>query len=138
MPYCPNCKYEYRPGIDICPDCDERLVYSLPDEALVDEPDIYSGYADWLPLAKLNSLQYGQMVVEGLKSKNIPAILFSDDGYLGKAGMFGIGTTRFAGGGCLIMVPAQYAGDADKEAELMLGDDWAKSRLGQRHSEASD
>lgn len=129
MPYCPKCKYEYRPGIEICPDCDERLVYSLPDEVLADEPDIYAVYTDWLPIARLVSLQYAQMVVEGLKTKNIPAIVLSDTGYLGQTVHFGIGALRLSGGGALVLVPAQFAEDADTEAELMLGDEWVKGRL---------
>ncbi|MCD4812228.1 hypothetical protein K8S19_00825 [bacterium] len=32
MPFCPQCGYEYRPEIKICPDCNERLVAALaPD-----------------------------------------------------------------------------------------------------------
>ena len=128
MPYCPKCKYEYRPGIDICPDCGERLVYSLPEEALSDEPDIYSGYSEWLPLARLASAQLAGMVVEGLKAKEIPAVLLSESGYLGHMGL-SAGRTNPLGGGHLIMVPAQFAGDADMEAKLMLGDEWVRWRL---------
>jgi len=32
MPFCPECKYEYRAGITSCPDCDVVLVENLPDE----------------------------------------------------------------------------------------------------------
>jgi hypothetical protein len=134
MRYCPKCKYEYQPGVEICPDCSERLVYELPDELLEDEPDIYAGYSDWLPLARLNSLQYAEMVTEGLKNKNIPALLISETGHFGATGQFGIGSYRVVGGGYLIMVPMQFADDADREAELMLGDEWVKGRLERRPS----
>src|SRR4051794_28513267 len=30
MPYCPDCRYEYRAGIPECPDCNTRLVEALP------------------------------------------------------------------------------------------------------------
>lgn len=33
MPFCPSCKYEYRPDIKKCPDCDVALVDELPAEA---------------------------------------------------------------------------------------------------------
>jgi len=40
--FCPNCKYEYKPGASRCPDCDVPLVSSLPLEpetvAVYDEP----------------------------------------------------------------------------------------------------
>jgi len=26
MPYCPKCRYEYKPTVEICPDCGKRLV----------------------------------------------------------------------------------------------------------------
>ncbi len=29
---CPNCRYEYNPGVTICPDCGADLLYSLPPE----------------------------------------------------------------------------------------------------------
>jgi len=32
MFFCPKCKYEYNPGIEICPDCDEKLTDNLPRE----------------------------------------------------------------------------------------------------------
>lgn len=31
MPFCPECKYEYRPEISFCPDCDVKLVDRLQD-----------------------------------------------------------------------------------------------------------
>ncbi len=30
--FCPKCRYEYNPGITICPDCNEPLVDQLPPE----------------------------------------------------------------------------------------------------------
>ena len=30
MPFCPKCKYEYREGFTLCPDCDVELVPELP------------------------------------------------------------------------------------------------------------
>ncbi len=32
MPFCPECKYEYRAGITTCPDCDVDLIENLPIE----------------------------------------------------------------------------------------------------------
>jgi len=32
MPFCPNCKYEYKPGIAKCPDCGSALVERLEEE----------------------------------------------------------------------------------------------------------
>ena len=30
--FCPQCRYEYKPGVNRCPDCDVELVSSLPPE----------------------------------------------------------------------------------------------------------
>jgi len=30
MPYCPECRFEYRPGVDRCPDCGEALLEGSP------------------------------------------------------------------------------------------------------------
>jgi hypothetical protein len=39
MPYCPNCKLEYRPGITRCPDCGQALLDGdLPPPAPVPLP----------------------------------------------------------------------------------------------------
>lgn len=32
MPFCPKCRYEYRPDIKKCPDCDVPVVDVLPPE----------------------------------------------------------------------------------------------------------
>jgi hypothetical protein len=40
MPFCPKCRYEYNPGVTVCPDCDLKLVPKLheePEEELIDE-----------------------------------------------------------------------------------------------------
>ena len=40
MPYCPNCRYEYRPDVKACPDCRETLVDALPDEPELKDPNL--------------------------------------------------------------------------------------------------
>ena len=30
--FCPNCRYEYKPGVVQCPDCGADLVYALPPD----------------------------------------------------------------------------------------------------------
>jgi hypothetical protein len=49
MPFCPSCHYEYREGIEKCPDCDKKLVAKLPASKPKKKPepvdliDIYHG-----------------------------------------------------------------------------------------------
>jgi hypothetical protein len=129
MPFCPKCKYEYRVGINICPDCEVYLVDQLPVEVTAEVKDLRAGYENWRVLARLTSSQYAEMVVEGLKSKEIPAMMISETGHFGVTGQLGIDSFRPIGGGYLILVPHEFAEDADNEAELMLGDNWVKARL---------
>lgn len=32
MPFCPKCKYEYREGFTVCPDCNLKLIKKLHEE----------------------------------------------------------------------------------------------------------
>ena len=88
MPFCPKCRYEYRPEIKVCPDCGLKLKAKLQDEA---EPEpIGEGLvrvASYLlesdaQAAKLNLERNGVRVAltnETISSAN-PAIAFADGG----------------------------------------------------------
>lgn len=87
MPFCPKCRYEYQPGTDVCPDCDEKLVAEMPIESPVDEAD--DDVADWVPLARLTSHEYAEMVLTRLRDMQIPSVILSGAGYFGTAGLSG-------------------------------------------------
>lgn len=127
MPFCPKCRYEYNPGVGRCPDCDEQLVDYLPAEG--SQPAIMQQYDNWIQLARFTSIQYAQMLLEGLNAKEIPCVLLSAMGYHGSMGFIGEDFVRPMSAGISIMIPEEYVLDADREASLMLGDIWEKSKL---------
>ncbi len=67
MPFCPNCRYEYRRGIETCSDCGAQLVDELPDETPVPPPPIGND----VPIARAESLAIAEMWSELLQEENI-------------------------------------------------------------------
>jgi len=72
MPFCPNCRTEYRPGFTQCTDCGDPLVSELPELPRADEA------VQELQLVKL--LEFlttteAEMVRELLEENGIPALL---------------------------------------------------------------
>jgi hypothetical protein len=71
MPFCPNCRYEYKPEISKCPDCGARLVDELPRVAAPESPN-------FVPLRNLPSRTYARMLQEALKNEGIPSMIKGD------------------------------------------------------------
>ena len=126
MPFCPKCKYEYRQGIEICPDCDERLVHELPLE-VEEPPDLFKHYDDWVQAARFASPIYADMIVEALKAQNIPAVILQ--GGSKAFGQYGTSWQGPGSGGFTLMIPREHIEETDKEAALILGDEWESARL---------
>ncbi len=128
MPFCPKCRYEYRPEIIKCPECEEYLVAALPegtDEDTIDEEE----FADWVPICRLTSESYAELLVEALESKNVTAIVYSGTGYFGKTGQMGASSFLTAGGGYTVLVPVEMKEDAAIEASIILGENWDKVKI---------
>lgn len=129
MPFCPKCRCEFNPGIAKCPVCGKKLVPVLRSEANTGKSDEMNEKVEWIPLAYLTSSYYVEMIVEGLRAKNIPVVKYSQAGHFSHTGQMGMAAMNPGGGGYIILVPRDYVVEADKEAELMLGPEWEKSRL---------
>lgn len=129
MPFCPKCRYEYEWGIGECPDCGVRLVEVLQDVPKEDNPAEAKEYKEWIQLARLTSQYYAEMVVDGLRAKDIPAVVMSGTGYFGATGEMGISAYVPVSGAYSIMVPREFVVEADREAETILGEEWKKGRL---------
>ena len=67
MPFCPNCRYEYRRGIETCSDCGAQLVDKLPDEPYVAPPPTGND----VPIARAESLAIAEMWAELLGEQDI-------------------------------------------------------------------
>ena len=124
MPFCPNCRYEYQAHVWMCPDCNERLVPSLDGatEDAVDEGNEEDAHEDWVPLARLASPEFAELVAGGLEALDIPVVVYSGTGHFGHTGQMGATAFRAVGGGYTIAVPRNHVVRADQEAELMLGE----------------
>jgi hypothetical protein len=132
MPFCPKCRYEYRPEISFCPDCNERLVTTLSDHKENEiEGNSYEGgiSEEWIPLAKLSSHMTAEMLVDLLHSKQIPAVIMSGTGHLGPIGQMAMTPFRIVSGAYIVMIPKEFIEDAGGEAAAMLGDDWETLKL---------
>ena len=75
MPYCPNCRCEYRSGFTRCADCDVDLVDSLPEEDPV-TPD--RSALELVELGLFPDPLQAQMIQELLENNGIESVLQSD------------------------------------------------------------
>ncbi|KPL00556.1 MAG: hypothetical protein AMJ91_04150 [candidate division Zixibacteria bacterium SM23_73_3] len=71
MPYCPQCRFEYKKGMKKCPDCGAPLVDKLEKES--------PQGINYVPLRTLPSRLYAEMLQDSLKKEGIPSIIKSDD-----------------------------------------------------------
>ncbi len=68
--YCPDCRAEYREGIESCPDCEVRLVVELPHE----DPD-----ADLVPIFETADVSLLPVVKSLLDSAGIPYVVQGEE-----------------------------------------------------------
>jgi len=69
MPFCPKCRCEFVEGIQSCSDCEIELVSELPNqEQETGEQE------EWEKILNVASVEEAEMIVELLKSSNIPAM----------------------------------------------------------------
>ncbi len=71
MPFCPNCKAEYYPGIRTCADCGAPLVAALP----ADPPVRDLASEDTEAVCALDSAAEGETIVADLRRHGIEAMV---------------------------------------------------------------
>lgn len=126
MPYCPKCHYEYNPEVFECPDCCVALVAEIPED--FDEKI----YENWVRVVRFRSEQYAHMILEALRSKEIPSVIVSGAGHFGITGQMGVSSFRPVDGGYSLMVPAEFVDRANFEGNALLGDEWEKSKADEK------
>ncbi|RJP74052.1 MAG: hypothetical protein C4524_13540 [Candidatus Zixiibacteriota bacterium] len=111
MPFCPNDRYEYLPGITHCPDCGAELVDELPD---MPAPDVR-----WVKMKDLPGMVYAQMVAEVLEQRGVPHYIQS---LFGSGGLGVVTGANFAGSSARIWVPEDYLDQAQEIQDEMMQD----------------
>jgi len=121
MPICPKCKYEYRSDQTVCPDCNEKLVDTLPPKLVAQSPD-----DSWVSVCRVGSSVKSEMAKGALDSSNIPSIVMSSSfAAHGKGLDYVSGLAQPQAGGNIIMVPREYREEAQLILEAILGDDYS-------------
>lgn len=132
---CPNCRSEFREGIDRCPDCDVPLVASLPAER--------HDQAAWVEVMETADPGLLPLLRSVLESAGIPCTIEGEE----SVGMFplGLGDTHFAQSGIAarVLVPAERADEARallestaSPQELSKAEDAADSKRGDEPADA--
>lgn len=135
MLFCPRCRYEYREGIDTCPDCEVELVDELPPEP-DREKELGGPPEDFVPLANLTAEAYATMIGDALSEANIPAEVVSGTGYFGKTGQMGPSSYRpIEGAVYTVWVHKDSLDDADLIGEGVLGEDWDAAKIVNREEQ---
>ncbi|MBU8933584.1 MAG: hypothetical protein KOO62_06220 [candidate division Zixibacteria bacterium] len=123
MPFCPDCRYEYRFEVTVCPDCGVELVSNLPSlvSAAV-TPD-----ESWVVVGQVGSQMKTELAKGSLDSNNIPSMVISSSfGAFGKGMDFSSGLGLSSSEGNTILVPREFEIEAVLILEAVLGDDLIK------------
>lgn len=105
MGFCPQCRYEYNPGVRTCPDCGTDLVDELPSDNKISVKKFpheeTSSNIRFVPLPNLPGRIYTEMVKEVLDQKGIPCYIQAESvgGVLRTAG------TGFPSSSTMLYVP---------------------------------
>ncbi len=113
MPFCPNCRYEYLPEVEKCPDCGSGLVNELPG-ITIDYKDV-----KWVALKPLSGIVYAKMVTEVLDQRGIPNYIQS---LFGSGGLGQVSGAGFTGASAKIFVPDEHLKEAADIQDEMFKD----------------
>lgn len=70
MPFCPDCRYEYRVGVTTCADCGSELVDKL-------DPNVHHGKPDLVAVGTVMSSSQAELGRGALENEGINAVVVS-------------------------------------------------------------
>ncbi len=117
MSYCPKCNEDFDSDLSACPKCKIDLD---------DEPDVPSDVASdgWVVIGHVKDQTTADYAKETLESYDIPAVLFSESGFFGQAGLNLPSPSGKHIGTFKIQVPVELIDDAVNILNMILGDSW--------------
>ncbi len=122
MAWCPNCEYEYRNEITICPDCNEKLVSAKKTATSAVSPD-----DSWVKVSDFRSRAVADKAKSALDKTNIPSVVMS-------AAFDSLNSDRIraemvsAGAeSCVLLVPREFRDEAEIMIETTMGEDFVSS-----------
>jgi len=120
MGFCPKCRFEYQPGVNVCPDCDEPLVSHLPMSTMsaAVRPD-----DSWVGVCRVADHNHTGLAKGALDSNNIPSIVMSSQ-FSSYDGGRNLQSALTSGHGDILMVPREYVQEAELILEAVLGEDF--------------
>ncbi len=109
MPFCPNCRFEYKPEVKVCPDCGAKLVSKLEEEIIEN--------IKYVPLRRVPSRLYAEMLQEALEKQDIPCLIQAEDAGL-MLGTLGTSSSLRVS----VWVPEELKEKAEEIAFQILGE----------------
>ena len=121
MAFCPQCKYEYQPGIQICPDCGDLLIEGVPAAGGAAFPPDDS----WVKICGVSGGVKSEVAQGALETSNIPSTLISSAfGAFGRATAVNTGLPNVSKNLNFILVPREFREEAEIVLEAVLGEDY--------------
>ena len=111
MASCPVCKTELEKGARSCHVCGW-------------EADVTEG--EWMELGTIKDKVSADMVREALTARGIPAVVFSQSGFFGDAGLSLYPFFKSKAPQFEIRVPAAYAEEAAEVLDAIVGSNWQR------------
>jgi hypothetical protein len=120
--WCPNCEYEYRSELTICPDCNEKLVSAKKTATSAVSPD-----DSWVKVIDFVNRAAAGRAKETLDKSNIPSVIMSaafDNLHADR-----LRTEMLDAGAdpCVILVPREFRDEAEIMIESTMGEDYISS-----------